>query len=422
MKKMSIIFLWMLTCFHVTQPVVKGSDVSVETLDFFTFPVNQSDNRLANYGWAQAGFALENSSTNAIFDSVFPVSGTLQLNGGTLTLNRDLTFNNTTTIQGLGIVIGNNHMLSMSQSCTVLPANTQKFQDTKIFLNNNVSLSSPVTFSGACLIKGNGHRLILGLNGSIIANGTLLLQDVIIQGVSGTNVRCSTPGSLLILDNSTWIQTANCSFSTGAFQCRNEVNFKGDGKILAYRTNQTSVIGSNSSVLFDSGFTFSYDPASSSASLLSFVDKSSQLILHNSLLHTSTVGIKLTKGSLFVCGDSAFASATRQVGETLVDNGITFGDGVSATNDFAGNVSAGSRLRVNQGSLHYKNLNASSWRMENNVSQLYMNQQTRLNLYNSLNLRDGVGIFGSNAVLARVNQAQFIGSVNALGNLIFEQL
>lgn len=419
MKRISFIFFSLLFLSHLNlHSGTQGSDTSVKTLNFFTF--SGTNNRIANYGWVENGFAFQNASTTATFDSVFPVSGPVNLNGGTLTLNHDLFFNNTTTLQGLGTIVGGGHVLSFCQSCTALP-NTQQFQDTKIFLNNDVALSSAITCSGSCLINGNGHRLILGLSGQLITNGTLILQNVILQGVSGQNVRCSTPASVLYLDNAVWIQTANATFSTGSFQCRNNVCFTGNGKILAYQTNQTSVIGSNSNLLLDSGFTFSYDPASSSASLLSFVDNSSLLIMNNSLLYTSTVGLKLTKGSMVVSGDSVFSSATKQVGLTIVDNGITLGDGLSVANDFAGDITTGAQLKVVHGSLNYKNVGSSSWLMENSISQLYLGPSTTLRLYKSLNLGTGEALCDVNAVIARVSNAQLIGSVSAIGNLLFEQ-
>src|SRR5581483_11963768 len=101
MKRISLLFFSIFLLLAINaRSGVQGSDSSVGTaLAFFTFPQNQnSTNRLANYGWAPNGFALQNAATTAVFDSVFPVSGNIQLNGGTLSLNRDLDFQNTTTL------------------------------------------------------------------------------------------------------------------------------------------------------------------------------------------------------------------------------------------------------------------------------------------------------------------------------------
>lgn len=406
------------------QATVFGSDTTIQAAQaFFTFPSGQSNNRLANYGWAPNGFALANSSTTATFDSVFPVSGSIQMNGGTLTLNRDLIFNNPVNLVSMGTVIGQNHIISLCQSITALPSTASKFQDTKIYLNNDVTLNSSITFTGLCTIEGNGHQLVLAAAAGIKVGGTLTLHNVILNGVSGTNVQCLNDPATLILDNSTWIQTNNSSFITGGLQFRNNVLFTGTITNFAYQSLKPCLINTQATLLLDTGFTFSYDATRlASTTLLQFADASATLFLNGATLCATTTGLTLTKGSVVVRGDSTFATQTKVVGCHTVDNGIVLGDGLSAINDCACTILAGSQLQVIGGSLNYKNVAPSSWLMENTIAQLTMGTNTTLRLYENMNLGSGLAFFQDNTTLARNSTAQLTGSTSAVGVLNFVQL
>lgn len=425
-KRMGYFFIG-LSCLSIIhlQATVFGSDSNVQAAQvFFTFPQGQSNNRLATYGLASNGFALANSSTSAIFDSIFPVEGPINLNGGTLVLNRDLIFRNITTLQGLGVITGQNQVVELSHNTVSLPSNTTMFQDTTLVLNNDIALSSSITFMGTCTVEGNGHQLVMGTNSGLKVgnNSSLVLRNVTINGIRGTNVQCLNDGALLVLDNATWIQNTNSSFVLGTLQFKNDVLFTGT-TTFAYQSLKTSLIYAQSSLILDDGFTFSYDPTRlASKTLLQFVDATSSLILNGATLATTVTGLNLTRGSLIVHGDSVFASQTKTIGLNIIDNGITLGDGLSSVNDCATTIHAGARLQVATGSLNYRNLLASSWFMENSISQLNMGDSATLRLYQSMNLGTGSALLNNNVTLARTPAAQLFGSAAAVGNLFFVQL
>lgn len=422
-KKHVLLIILLLGSSSIIKGTVVGSDSAIQAAQsFFTFPSGQSNNRLANYGWAPNGFALQNASTIAEFDSVFPVSGPIEMNAGTLTLNRDLMFNNMVNLISMGTIIGQNHILSLCQSVTALPSTTSMFQDTKIYLNNDVTLNSSITFTGLCTIEGNGHQVILASNAGIKVGGTLLMHNVILNGVSGTNVQCLNDPATLILNGSTWIQNANSSFITGGLQISNDVVFTGT-TVFAYQSIKNCVINSQATLMLDAGFTFSYDATRlASKSLLQFVDFSSTLFLNGATLCATTTGLNLTKGSLVVRGYSTLNPQIKTVHGNIIDNGITFGDGLSSVNDCACTILAGSQLQVIQGSLNYQNMTSSSWFMENSLSQLTMGANTTLRLYQSMNLGAGLSVFNNNVTLARKPLAQLVGSTSSLGVLLFASL
>ncbi|MDR3551090.1 MAG: hypothetical protein P4L31_06785, partial [Candidatus Babeliales bacterium] len=253
--------------------------------------------------------------------------------------------------------------------------------------------------------------------GSLVVSGILTLQNVILQGISGSNVQLLDDTSVLKLDNVTWIQDGNVTFTHGSLVVDNLVTMQGPWT-FAYQTSVASMINQNGTLALDAGFTFSYDPSSASQTLLSFNDATSQLLLNGATLHATLPGLLLTNGSLLVISDSIFSSETELVGTTTIDNGITLGNG-NALHDFSGDIAPGIQLQVAQGSLNYNNVALSSWIMENYLSTLFMGTNTTLRLYQTLDLDSGLAIFGNNATLARALAAILDGSIIALGTLNF---
>jgi len=424
MKRITFLCISMLSCLGRNAYCdVIGADNAVSLLLTYTFPANPTKpNRIASFGRVENGFSLSTAATSLIFDSVFPVSGPIALNGGTLILTSDLIFTNPALLLSWGNVTGNNHTISLNPGTSSIPTFAATFQDTKLILNNDVTLSSVTTFSGNCSIEGNGYRLALGSIGAINISGQLLLHDVVLDGVVGANVKCLNDNALLILDQTTWIQKGNYTFLTGAFQCRNEVIFKG-AATFTYQTLKTSVINANASLLLDSGFTFIYDPIRlASKALLTFVDATSLLVLNNATLHSTTTGLNLTNGSMVIGGDSILSSDLKTTGTIVLDNGITLGDGLLASSDFAVDIATGARLRIDTGSLNYKNLLISSWLMENSLSTLNLGAHTTLRLFKSLNLGLGIAVCDDNVTIARAANAKLLGNVSAGNNLVFTQI
>lgn len=402
---------------------VVGSDTSPSSEPFYLFPdAPVVANRIANYAWMQGGFGLQSAATNLLFDSVFPVSGVIALNNGTITLNRDLIMSNITTIESLGTIVGNGHTLSLSPTVTWLPAQTATFSNIKLVLNSDVIVKGPLSFIGSCvtnnMIQGNGHRLILDPDpGSLVVSGILTVQNVILEGIAGSNIQLLTDSSVLKLDNVTWIQDGDVTFTHGSLVVNNLVTMQGPWT-FAYQTSQSSFINQNGILLLDDGFTFSYDPSSSLQNLLSFVDETSLLILNGATLHASVTGLQLTNGSLKVMSNSFFSSETQLVGTVTLDNGITLGDG-NVLHDFMGAIAPQAQLKIVQGSLNYRNRDAASWIMGDSVSNIFFNPSSTLRLYETLHLGSGLAKFEDNTTLARVPAAILDGSITALGVLNF---
>lgn len=129
-------------------------------------------------------------------------------------------------------------------------------------------------------------------------------------------------------------------------------------------------------------------------------------------MFTTGTGINLTKGTLNIDQNSYFSSTG-----TL---GITIGN-CAAANDCMVNMFNNAQLTVSQGSLNYKNVNASSFNMFNNSVLLFMSANTTLNIYENLN---GIGavLFGNNATWGMFGSATIGASTAQQGTLNFTTL
>ncbi len=85
-----VVVLISLFSFPYLCAVVKGSNTAVSVEAAANFPAADNDNTMLGFGWFKNGFILEDLLTTCSFNDVFPVSGTVNLNGGTLRLQQDL--------------------------------------------------------------------------------------------------------------------------------------------------------------------------------------------------------------------------------------------------------------------------------------------------------------------------------------------
>jgi WD40 repeat protein len=97
-----------------------GSDTTVSREAYSEFPELDTDNEMKGFAAFENGFLLENLRTTCTFDSFFPVSGPVNLNGGTLRLNKDLAFDFLATVSGMGSVVGNGYSISFPDTLTTL--------------------------------------------------------------------------------------------------------------------------------------------------------------------------------------------------------------------------------------------------------------------------------------------------------------
>ncbi|MFA5075417.1 MAG: hypothetical protein WC436_04935 [Candidatus Babeliales bacterium] len=95
-----------------------GSDTTV-AITSVTMP-SGVDNIIKSFGWAKHGLTFQDFGTTVTFQSGFPISGPIDMQGGVFYLDTDLILSNTATFLSLGTINAYNHVLSLSESTTNL--------------------------------------------------------------------------------------------------------------------------------------------------------------------------------------------------------------------------------------------------------------------------------------------------------------
>jgi len=185
------------------------------------------------------------------------------------------------------------------------------FYDVNIFLNQDLYLKQPCFhFNGESVINGRGNVLTLAPTCTIIidSDSSLMFKDITIQDVNGNNVHCTDASSTISFHDVAWIQDGDYTFTVGRFNVLKDFILIGDGHTFAYQTDQVSTVSTYGRLIVDNGMTFSYDPPIASRELIVLHDEMSQVILDGGTLHSTSTGMRLTRGSLVIDRMSAFSS------------------------------------------------------------------------------------------------------------------
>ncbi len=352
-----IIIILSMFSYTTALPVVYGSLTAPSVQALITFPSGDATNQMEGFGAFTAGFTLTNATTSCLFTSLFPVSGPISLNGGTLNLSNSMILDSAANIKSAGIINGSNYQLVLpgTMSAYQLPSTTMTWGLTlngvNLVMQSDVSLNVPLTIQGICEIQGNGYALTINnATGISIASGaSLLMQNVVVKNVSGTKISFAATTSQLLLHDVIWWLTANTTLTTGYFNVIDSWFING-GYTLTYNSSQTSTIASNSQIMMGYGSTFNYSPSNTSQNLLAFTDNTSKLFLNSATLSASSVGLVLTNGNLIIDGKSYITSTG-----TTAATGILFGNNVSA-NDLIIEVMPGANVQLG-GYVGYNNVN-----------------------------------------------------------------
>jgi|GEM_PF-1156421 len=297
------------------------------------------------------------------------------------------------------------------------------FENSMLFFNSDVAFQGTIEFSGDCIINSAWNTLDFANTTLVVDEGSSLrIEQAQLKNISGNKLCCRDAQGVITLRDIIWIQDGDFTFTLGAMQFNNDVFMKGDDTKFIYQSAQTSTLLSKSSIILDAGFTFSYDPILvAQKELLEFEDATSVLNLNGATVHATATGICLCKGKLLVQRDS-FMSSEREIqpGEffdTVIDEGIMFGKSQSEY-DFMCEILSGSTLRMKSGALHYRNVLPSSWQMQTVSSVLEINSNTRLNLYENLNLGVGRLTLLNNSIIGRVPTKNITGSLQPFGTVL----
>ena len=279
------------------------------------------------------------------------------INGQGFAINLTGSFANQIIIApGLTVYMTNMTIFNFSENAFSIGNNAHLiFGDgTNIKLDPPQQITTTMTFSGNTWFSGVGNALEIKSGGNIVVTpgGHLTMHDMNIFGLSGNNIRCQGDTSSLTFKNTGINLASNYSFTSGRISFEEDVIISGTN-VFEYRpTNINSGIASNSTLYVDTGITFSYAPDSANRDLLGMTDKSSHLYLNGCTLKSTTTGMRLTKGTLFV----NYINDVINDNATSISEGFALGDG-NVDHDVMIHVMPGGSLNVLSGILDYNNKN-----------------------------------------------------------------
>lgn len=406
--------------------VIVGSTTEMSLESFVEFPATDYDNAIIGFAVMEHGFSLEDETTSCTFSSVFSVKGPITLNGGTIYLERDLKLDNVTTLTSMGHIFGNGYSFQLSNGFVELGDEYQNniftLDTLKLVLHSDVLLNAQLCFDGNCELDGQNNTLdFRGIGGIAVgSNGRLLIKNVRMQGLSQDEIRCIDDTGEIILQDVTWQQDEVFTFSHGAMQFKNEVRMSGQGT-FAYQSSQTSTLCSNSILYLINGITFSYDPiVVAEQDLFAFESHTSLVQMFSAAWHTTVTGMQFKKGRIRLINDCYFSSEKIEVGEDFViDNGLTFGDGVTPFNDTVLEIVNAATFNLVSGSLNYKNMSSLTLVLGNVFSNIYLYAGTRLRLFESMNFDVGSLKIGNGVFIGKDIGKEIVGSILPLGTVYY---
>jgi hypothetical protein len=352
----AILLVYVITVYQSVEAMVSviGSDTAVQR--FATQQSVTANARIAGFAALDGGFLLTTATATATFDSYFPVSGSVNLSGGRLLLNKDLYLENVASFVGTGTTFGANNKLIFSSVYTLTGSTSvcTTFSDVNMVLGGNFTLQGVcLKFAGHSVVTGNGNIITINPSSQIVVdnNASVLFENVVLRNVHTGQFLCLDNLGTISFQNTQLVMDADYTFSNGKFNILNQLLISGPGFSFIYTSTQASVIASNAVLMLDDSTTFSYQPSTGLRTALTFTDTTSALYLSGATFAAATSGIALIKGRLLADGSSALSSRGTNSG-----NGITFGDGTTVSNDFFIRILPAANLFFNNGFFFYNNL------------------------------------------------------------------
>lgn|GEM_PF-1659476 len=337
-----------------SRAVVKGSETAVSVEPTATFLAADNDNTMLGFGWFKNGFTLEDSSTTCTFNCVYPVSGDITFNGGTLCLAQNLKLQDVANLQGSADILGHDYSLEFCSSITELSA-TYTFRDITLVLDGDLVITDTIFFDGSCLIDGRGYHISFDGNGTIIANSgsTLALKNLGFDDISGVSVSCADDTAQLTLYDVLWHQCEDFTFGSGSILFDHYVKFGGNSTFF-YNSSQTSTIAQDScwEISDKLEVQIGRQKVVDYVEPLCFSDETSVMKLNDCSLVVTASGIGLTKGVFDIDCDVWI-----DVVSSTSTNGLIIGTGLEE-DDFAMRLYPAANIHLTSGCWVYNNFNS----------------------------------------------------------------
>ena len=354
-----LLFLLGIACLYQpgSQAVVIGNKTAVFIIpNSPVFPASDSDNLMLGFGHFQGGFTLEDATTSCTFNSIFPVSGTVNMNGGTLYLLQDMVLSNTTQLVGLGTIIGNNHAIDFCETITYFPSDLKLIKDVNFYFHHNIELNSTVTVQGQSLIYVRSNLITFNPGSGFVidTNATFEIKFARLNMHNNNNLVCADDTGHLILSDVNIELDSDWIFSYGDILFQSSVGIAGPYN-FAYQSLMPATVGDGATLLFDNGIKFTTGRATvGGPDPFLFYDAGSVLSLGTCTIHITASGIGLTRGTIAYNKKIIIESDS-----TDTACGIIVGDGISAANDLSVYFGPGCDTILQKGVITYNNVNGN---------------------------------------------------------------
>lgn len=342
------------------------------------------------------------------------LSQNIELNGGKLALEENLSFIDEKKILGNGTVLCNGRKLILGSKEMIWNGSIYFDNGNDIEIKSTLHLAQTWTFSGSDnTIIGNGNILCLEPNGKIVIErgSKLRLKNIVVQNISDQSVCCMDNSGCFEFQDVVLVQSDKFAFDQGTFDVYGFLELTGSNTFVLQPSGPCT-IRAGSTLYVDRNMTFSVDFVTTMTNLLVFENNQSRLQLNNAELHVTSTGMLLATGKLIAKGTS-FVSVgiiNDEFTGRQIENGLQIGD-LAENRDFSVEVTPGSRLIFNNGWLIYKNIKNNSWSMKNNSSILQMNNASTLKLYQPLDISPGTIRLADRSSFIQVSGNYLLGNL-----------
>jgi len=194
---------------------------------------------------------------------------------------------------------------------------------TMVTLARNEVLNYPWVFQGDTMLRGSGQILELGPRGAIVLkgkNGKLLLDGIVIKGLSGHQIRCLDQSSKIIFKDVKLYQDGDFTYNTGGIELLGDLRLPGPYS-FNYTSPQPFTIDSNAMLELTRYKTFRYQPKGGARNLIRMADATSTIRMEDSTLDAPAPGLRLTGGWLILSN----RNFVNNPGGTSEANGVVIG-------------------------------------------------------------------------------------------------
>ncbi|MCB9493802.1 MAG: hypothetical protein H6679_06035 [Epsilonproteobacteria bacterium] len=253
--------------------------------------------------------------------------GNIALNGGGVTLGKDLRLEKDIMLTGSGSVTLGNYCAHLNLedetwTSTILWSGTGG----GLIFNSNIALASELSFGGEAVVDGHGCILDLKDSGSLVVRpgATLTIRNTIIAGLKDYSIRCMDDSGKIVLDNVKLIQSDSFTFTNGSFRFQNEVDFMGSSTFF-YQSGMTSTIARNSELRIGEQMFVEMGKKYAYREPLYCEDNTSVWHLDGCWLTVTGLGMQLTRGTAI-----ADKTVWVDIDSTSTTDGLILGDGTAA--------------------------------------------------------------------------------------------